>query len=375
MLIALNGQRILMQNPAGPEKYTINMYSALSKVDTTNKYVVYFENEPSAEFWKSLCSNNPNWAYKVLPKKYSWTQYSLGKELFKNPPDVFFTPIHTLPVIRPLKTKYVVMVHGLEYGFTKNNANWFQKLVLGKTEWYVCTFANKLIVPTQATKQKILKKGWTEDSKIEIVNEGVSPTFYKRPPEEIKTVLTRYNLQNNPYLIFVSTIQPRKNLPRTIEAFAKAVKSNSQLAFEKLVIVGKKGWEFEESLAAPKKFGIENNVIFLGRAPDEDLPALISGAQGYVNFSLEEGFGLPLLESFACETPTAISDIPAFVEVGEDTPIYANPENVDQISAAIVQLLNYAPNPQNVLKGKQHSQKFTWENTARKTLDVLLNLK
>lgn len=378
MLIALNGQKILIDNPAGPEKYTINVFSALAKVDTTNDYVVYFSQEPTPEFWKELSNNNPKWKYKVLPTIISWMQISIVKEFVANTPDVFFTATHSLPVlltlcpIKLMKTKFVVMLHGLEFTFAKKNANWFRRMGLGWTEWYCSLFSTKLIVPTQAIKDEVVKRRWTHKNKIYVVNEGVSNFFYKRSENEISAATYTYNLIDTTYLIFVSTIQPRKNLPKTIEAFAKVLAENQNLKNVKLAIVGKTGWAAEESLTAPKKYGVENNVMFLGRVPDKDLPALISGAKGYINFSLEEGFGLPLLEAMACEIPCAVSNILSLQEVGGDIPLYADPKNVMEMATSMHQLLTKNKDTTKVTAGKQRTQLFSWENTALRTLAVIL---
>ena len=104
MKIGLNGQRILIQNPAGPELYTINLFKALAKIDSENDYLVYLDREPDKDFFEELRSGNPKFNYKVVNCKRMWTQYGLAKELMKNPVDVFFTAVHTIPMIRSNKT-------------------------------------------------------------------------------------------------------------------------------------------------------------------------------------------------------------------------------------------------------------------------------
>ena len=138
----------------------------------------------------------------------------------------------------------------------------------------------------------------------------------------------------------------------------------------KLVIAGKNGWDYEESLEAPQKFGVQESVKFIGRVPSEDLPALFSGSKGYVNVSFEEGFGLPLLESMACGTPSVVSDIPAHREVGGYLPFYANPYNVENIKDGIHKLAYSECNKQELL---DRAGLFSWENTAKETLSMLTN--
>jgi len=369
MKIGLNGQVIQMSNPAGPEVYTINLYKNLARLDSENDYTIYFDKTPSEEFFNEITGGNPKFSYKVIKGKRLWTQYHLAKELIKNPVDVFFTAIHTIPMIRSRKTKFVVMIHGLEYKFTEGFKNPLKKLKIERPVRCAAINSDKVIVPSQATKEEILKRKWgIKDEKIEIVYEGVSDEFYKRDENEVRKIREKYQIKDSPYLLFVSTIQPRKNLPATIRAFSQFLNENPEMKNTLLLIAGKNGWNFEESLEAPLKYGVEENVKFLGRVPTEDLPVLYSGAKGYVNISYEEGFGLPLLESMACGEPSVVSDIPAHREVGGSLPIYADPNNIENIKDGIFKIMT-SNFDKNLLLDRAAG--FSWKRTAEKTLEIL----
>ena len=135
-----------------------------------------------------------------------------------------------------------------------------------------------------------------------------------------------------------------------------------------LLIAGKNGWDYQESLEAPLKYGVVGNVKFLGRVPTEDLPALYSGSKGYINISYEEGFGLPLLESMACGKPSVVSDIPAHREVGGSLPIYADPYNIENIKDWIFKIMT-SDFDKNLLLDRAAG--FSWKRTAEKTLEIL----
>ncbi len=370
MKIGLNGQYLLRENPAGPEKYTYNLFRSLSKIDKANQYIIYFECSPNQEYLKKLTNCNPNFSEKVLQKNYSWTQISLSEDLFKNPVDLFFTPIHTLPIRRPRQTKYVSLIHGLEYRANKTTGAWFiNHLLLGHPENYTCRHSDKIIVPSEATKKKITTKGWACEEKIVVIPEGVGEEFKKSPPEDINQVREKYNLEKSVYLIFIGTMQPRKNLVNTIKAFSEALEYNPSLHSSKLLIVGKKGWDFKEILEYPEKLQIKDKVIFAGRVPDEDLTPLLSGAVALVNFSVEEGFGLPLLEAMACETPCLVSNIPPFKEVCLEYAYYANPKDESEMKEGVIKALSHNLNIDTV-KAKNRAKLFSWEETAKKTLRV-----
>ena len=374
MKIGLNGQHLLSAQPAGPETYTLNLFKNLALLDKTNLYVVYFDQVPPIGLFDKISSGNSNFSYKVLPKKFSWTHVSLALELFKNPVDIFFTAVHTIPIFSPIKTKKVVMVHGLEYKYSQDYKNFFRKLIIPLPIWFSIVTANKVIVPTNATANEILTKNWpfVNKNKLEIIYEGVSKNFMKEEVEKITQVREKYKFGISDYLFFISTIQPRKNIPAMIEAFSQAVKElNLDL---KLVISGKKGWLYESALEAPKKFDVENKVIFLDWVPSEDVSALFSEAKAFINVSFEEGFGIPLLEAMACKTQCIVSNIPSFKEIGLGFPIYVDPKNITSIKNGILQAIQ-SPTSQDMLeKAYKHSQEFTWEKTARNTLTVFENV-
>ena len=375
MKIGLNGQKLLIENPAGPEKYTYNLFYALAKIDKKNKYVIYFDKKPKKEWFKDLTSDNPNFSYVVVPKTLFWTQINLASKLLNNPPDVFFTAIHTIPMVRNPKTKFVVMIHGLEYKYTAGYDNPIYRFKIDRPIKYAAEHSDKIIVPSQATKSALLRQGWgVYRNKIEIVYEGVSSNFKKKTVKATDLVRKRYKIGESPYFLFISTIQPRKNVPNIIEAFSKLLEENTKFKDMKLLLAGKFGWDFEESLESPKKYGVEKSVMFLGRFSDEDLPSLFSGAEGYINMSLEEGFGLPLLEAMSCEVPCLVSDIPAFDEIGSGFPIFANPNNIESIKEGMIGILSGKVSGKHISEARKYAQSFTWENTAKRTLAVLENL-
>lgn len=381
MKIGLNGQRLLIDKPAGPEVYTHQLYKSLAKIDKNNKYVIYFEKQPPDGFFKELTQNNPNFSYKVLKKVFSWTQISLAFELLINPVDVFFSAAHTIPGIPTLLTfgkfKSVIMIHGLE---TKTNQDLpalsFKKFAYPFVLFWITNMSTKIIVPSTATKNEIIKEKWLGiyPDKITVIHEGVSDLYHKRSAEEIQKVKSKFDLGSDRYLYTVSTIQPRKNMVRMIEAFSLFVKENPAFADLKLLITGKKGWHYEDTLRAPKKFGVDDKVKFLGRTSDEDKAVLYSGAEAFISTSIEEGFGLPLLEAMASEIPCVVSDISSYKEIGQDTPIYVDPLDPESIKSGIKKVLtdpNFAGNSNNLMRAKMRTRQFTWEKTALKVYDIL----
>jgi glycosyltransferase involved in cell wall biosynthesis len=370
MKIGINCQHI-DQMPSGPAVYLRNLLVKLAEIDKVNEYRLYINSFNYDGFIEDLLSKNPRFETVLLDNKISWTQLRLAFELIKNPVDVLFSSVHTIPVItallKPNKMKFISMIHGLEY-LTNSNANFFQPVVLGTTIF----LSDAVIVPSKSTKDNVIKhfSNLCNEQKIQVVHEGLKPIFIDQTSEQKDSdrILQEFGVNKDNYLIFVSTIQPRKNLPATIEAFARIVKEHKHLI---LCVVGKKGWNWEKSLGAPKKYNIENNVKFLGPVEDTKLRALMQNARGFVNFSFDEGFGLPLIEAMACGIPCAVSDINAHREIGGNFPIFANPESITEIAGAINRIINVTQ-PQEIKRSQiLHAKSFNWENTAKTTLGII----
>lgn len=374
----------------GPYVYIFNLLKNLAKIDNTNEYVVYVckENNIDKPF-EEISGGNPRWSYKILskqdtkvfkflsPKLKSWSQMALAEELVKNPVDVFFSSSHTLPgfafLLSPFKFKAVSMIHGLEYKSNQIYKNKPLHLILHPLVLLWVTLTSKhIIVPSAATKDELLKRWrlFIKEKKISVINEGIKDSFYKRGDEEIKEIKRKYNLDDYRYLLMVATIQPRKNIPRLVNAFSM-VKNKLNQELLKLVIVGKNGWGFEESLKSPEKFNVQKDVIFLRGVNDQDLAPLLSGAAALVNSSIEEGFGLPLLEAMSCNVPPIVSNIPAFREVGKDTVTYFNPLDVSDIYEKILNFLMSPINEMKIIEAKDISKNYTWEKTAQNTLNII----
>jgi glycosyltransferase involved in cell wall biosynthesis len=192
---------------------------------------------------------------------------------------------------------------------------------------------------------------------------GIDFSFYKRATADIiESIKKKYNI-NGDYILYLGTLEPRKNLERLIEAYA-AVKE-SEKAAPLLVIAGGKGWLYESIFETVKRFGIENSVIFTGYVPDADKPALLSGAKVFCFPSLYEGFGMPPLEAMACGTPVLTSNVASLPEVCGDAAYYVNPLLVSEIEQGIKQLCFNEELRNNLIqKGEERVKLFSWDKIA-----------
>ncbi len=172
------------------------------------------------------------------------------------------------------------------------------------------------------------------------------------------------------YLFTISTLEPRKNLLRLFEAYAKALK-NPAFANVDLVIAGAKGWKTEGILERVEALGLRERIHFLGFVPDSDVPACFQHSRAAITASLDEGFGVPVLEAMKYGAVVAASDVPAIREIGLDIPYYFDPLNVESIDT-VLQLIVQAPDrEERILRGLKRSLDFSWSKSAQLVLDRL----
>lgn len=361
MNIGIDGSRITTADRTGVDGYTYNLINSLGKVDNQNKYIIYFNKIP-----QYFDISHPSIVTRYIPLTRFWTQIRLAFECLIKPPEILFVPAHTIPVIRRPKVKTIVTIHDLGAEFLAEYHQFPQKIYLNWSTKYVAKNATHIIAVSENTKKDLIKQFKVNPKRISIVHEAVNTDiFYPRNNTEIENVRKEFGL-TKPYLLFVGTIQPRKNLLALIKAFSKIKNKNIDL-----VLAGKPGWLCEEIYQAPEKFGVENRVKFLGYVPEEKLPALYSGAQIFTFPSLYEGFGLPLLEAMATGLPVLTSNSSAMPEVSGGNALLVNPKKIESISSGLNYLLSSPLKRQKLRKnGFEWVKNFTWEKTALETIAV-----
>jgi glycosyltransferase involved in cell wall biosynthesis len=179
--------------------------------------------------------------------------------------------------------------------------------------------------------------------------------------------------QPYPYVLYVGTIQPRKNLERLVQAFARALPlCEPHLPGLRLVLAGQQGWLAQGTLRQVAALGLADRVILPGFVTDQDLPALLSAAEAFAFPSLHEGFGLPVLEAQACGTAVLASSTSSLPEVAGNGALLVDPLDVDALAHGLVQLLTEdSVRGQLVAAGFANLRRFSWDRCARETLAVL----
>lgn len=413
--VGFDGSRAFIKNRTGTENYSYQVLKNLAKIDQKNQYIVYLRpGSDISSFQNSVRSYTKmkNFQFKVLNFSRLWTQIGLSKQTFLDKLDVLFVPAHTLPIVRRPGLKTVVTVHDLGSEFLPKTHQIKQRLYLSFMQRWQLKGATKIIAVSYATKADLVKKIGLDPKKIAVIYEGFDPSLFKPIKNDLLVdSLRHYNLVPKNYFLFVGTIQPRKNLGRLIRAYYKliidfrnsgrqprslarqrkrpAADASDTLASARLVlaafggslpslvIAGSKGWLSDEIYKLPKKLGIEEKVKFLGRVDDQDLSILYSGALSLVFPSLFEGFGLPILEAQACQTPVITSNRSSMPEVAGPPAgggaILVDPYNENSITDAMIKVLDPKVKIDLIKKGLKNLKRFSWEKCARETLKVLLS--
>lgn len=358
MTIGIEAQRANNSEKTGVEHYAKELILELAKIDTQNKYLLYLQTEP--EKWFSTLPEN--FKVKVIPFPKFWTQIRLSLEMLMSPPDVLFVPASTLPLIHP---NSVYTEHDVAWVYYPEIFTWYMRWFHRIFSWVARTRATRIISISESTKRDLVKHYHVNPSKIAVVPHGYTKTdaIDHQLPDGLKVKLPEK------YVLYLSTIQPRKNLARLMDAFRELKTEHPELP-HKLVVVGKLGWKFEEIFRKIKEN--EDIVIFLGHVGDNDRWPIYKGAELYVNPSLYEGFGMPLLEAFECDTPVVVANNSSFPEVGGDAAIYFNPLEVSDIKNAMYKVLtNPELQREMIAKGKEQLAHFSWKRCAYETLKVL----
>ena len=367
MLIGIDASRSVAQQRTGTENYSLNLLRHLLALQSDHHYRLYFNRPPSYDLRLETYNLQPTtYNLRVMPFPRLWTHLRLSWEMARHPPDLLFVPAHVLPIVHPRRS--VVTVHDLGYLYYPEAHRLLDRAYLDLSTRYNARAAAHLIADSSATKRDLIERYGTEPDKITVIYPGYDKATFRpvRDDEAIEAVKAGYDIAGD-YILFVGTLQPRKNLTRLIEAYWKL-----EARSWKLVIAGKKGWLYQEIFRRVEELGLEGKVVFTDYVPEGDLPALLSGARLFVFPSLYEGFGMPVLEAMACGTPVVCSNTSSLPEVAGDAALLVDPLEVEELAAAMERVLADEELRAGLIeRGFEQVRKFSWEKCARETLDVL----
>ena len=369
MRIVIDG-RYINDNFPGIGRYTYNLIRALGLLDTGDEFIILINSKLSnRRFDINAIGDLPGChlvdcgVSRFLPAEL----LQLPKVIRRLRPSVYHSPFFLLPYPIPCPT--IVSLHDLIPLKYPQSVNGFTSRI---TSWIgirlACRLSAIIVTPSTSSAKTICEWGAHLKKRIYIIPDAPDPHFHPRPSNEIEGMRKKLGLRG-PYILYVGTHLPHKNLNQLILAWAHLQKTAQRRKHpHRLIIAGRQNPQFPEAYELVEKIGFESSIRFIGAVDEEDLPALYSGADLFVFPSKLEGFGLPVIEAMACCTPVICSDIQSLREITGDAAWMIDPENTFSLANAIDKLLS-DPQLRHFLaeKGLARSSDFTWKATADAT--------
>jgi glycosyltransferase involved in cell wall biosynthesis len=291
-----------------------------------------------------------------------WMQFVLPGILRRARPDI----VHFTNYIAPLglQAPFVTTFHDMSLTLLPHCHTWKKRLLTAHLAPFAARNARLILTPSESTRRDVVRLLDVSPTRVRVIPEAAGPTF--RPVESGRERLDAAYGVRSPYVLYVGTIEPRKNLARTLRAFGRIARSRPDLRF---VMVGPLGWKYAEILRETERPELAGRVALLGYVPEIDLPALYSHATAFVYASLYEGFGLPVIEAMACGTPVVTANGSSMAELGENAALLVDPLDEDAIASALERLLADAALRADLRnRGLARAGLYSWERTALETV-------
>jgi len=351
--------------PAGPRSYVHNIVNWLARIDDENEYVIYLNRNDDVS---AVEYSAPNFFTKTLSPSQSWLRVMLKLPTVarRDRLDILYT-YNFCPIFS--RARRLVMIFDIIFVthpglFTPVERVFFKPVRLA------AHLADGVLTISQYCKQVIADRYRIDEQKVTSILLGCDEAFSMIEDEgKLRSTREKYDLPER-FILYVGRINIRKNLVRLIEAFAGIEDRDV-----KLVIVGARDWKTSNLAPVIEASDARDRLVFLGYVPDEDLPAIYQLATVFAYIPLVEGFGLPPLESMGVGTPVITSNTSSIPEVVGDCALKVDPYSVEEIRGALDKLLGSKElRDELARKGMERASSFSWEATARRTLDVFRNV-
>ena len=339
---------------------------ALSKIDSKNEYIIV-RSESKNEFEGMEEIVVP---YKSFPGYRLWRLFfQVPKILAQKKVDIVVEPAHFGPFNLPKKIKRVTVIHDMTVFLYPKFHVFLSQYLQRKFLPGILKRADLIITNSSHTTKDVLKFFPEHKHKTYSVLLGKEKSI---EPRMDQSILKKYNV-DQPYILNVGTLEPRKNIPMLVEAFSR-FKQRSGTS-HKLVLIGKKGWKSEDIFKAVNESVFKDDIIWLGYIDKEELPVFYSMAEVFAYPSIYEGFGLPVIEAMAFGTPVITSNISSLPEVGGSAVLYIDPGSTSELADRL-DILCADPELRNKHRslGLSQASMFSWEKTAKSYLQLFENL-
>jgi glycosyltransferase involved in cell wall biosynthesis len=381
MNIAIDIRCLMNPNYSGVSQYTYNLLDNIFKIDKQDQYKLFYNSSqdisknlpkfdyPNVEFYGFKYPN------KLLNSAFLLLNYPEIEKMIKGT-DLFFIPNLNFCALTE-KTPKTLTIHDLSFErypdfFSHKQRLWHRLLNPQK----LAEQSRKIIADSLSTKNDLIDLYNLAPEKIKIIYPGINHEIYKpleKSLPKFREIKEKYNLPEK-FILYLGTVEPRKNIEGIIEAFNLAKTQNPNLADLHLVIAGGTGWKTKRIFKTASNSPFFAQIHFIGYLSESHKRYLYNLAELFIFPSFYEGFGLPVIEAQACGIPVIAGLNSSFPEVLENSAILAKPDNITEISQAINQILTIPELKQSLIqKGLINSQRFSWQTCAEETLKYLIS--
>ncbi len=346
-----------------------NLVHNLAGIDKDNKYYLFVSSINRKYF--EVRQSNFKVIPVVLPSKWLrviWEQIVLPIRLLLLKIDILHSPHYTTPMLGWWFKRVVTFPDMTFFLFADKHQRF--KVIFFQLMMRISARISTLILSiSYSTTNDIARILSVDKKKIITTQLAVSRAFNPNVPAiKVEKVVNKYKI-NGRYILYVGTIEPRKNILNMVKAYFSL--PDSIRCTYLLVVVGKKGWHYEQLFSYISSLPDKASILFAGYVGDDDLPALYKGASLFVYPSYYEGFGIPVLEAISCGVPTITSNISSMPEVVGDAGILIDPDNVNDIKQSMENIIHDDALCQKYrLAGLEQAKKFSWEKCARETVEA-----
>lgn len=347
---------------AGINWYIHNLLLNLVLADQENQYTVFLGDRrfpPSPGL-----TLKTSWLPTTQPLvRIGWEQLVQPFVLWQEKIDLLHSLAFVTPLLSPCPS--VITIYDLSFIMFPQSFKYWKRLYLALFTRLSARKARRIITISESTKRDTVHLLGVSSEKVDAVYCGVDKAFHPLPEREIAFFRQKRGLPER-IILFVGTIEPRKNVARLIEAY-----SHLRDGQVKLVIGGARGWLYEEVFARVEELGLTGDVLFPGYIPPDELPLWYNAAELFVYPSLYEGFGLPPLEAMACGTPVITSNVSSLPEVVGEAGLTVDPIDSKGLAEAMNQVLGSEALRQSMReRGLARAGSFSWAKAARETVEV-----
>jgi len=365
--------RAVGKKRTGDEVYTLELIKGLMKLEIGHNFYLFTDTEDWYQV--SVLKNLPNnWrVITLLPQsKLIWTEYLLPKACHQYNIDLlhiqYIAPLFGLPQY----TKMLNTIHDISWKFVPQHIKFLDKFLLNILIPKSIQKSDAIITVSKHSKYAIQNIFGTDLNKMNSIYNG---GYIESVPTVISTSQKVRMALKEDYILYLGSLQPRKNIPSALQAFAKYSKSHSDSKL-KFIIAGGKGYNYDTQIEEViDKYNLQDKVIFVGFITNEEKILLLKQAKAFIYLSLYEGFGIPLIEAMSLNTPVISSNLSCLPEVVDNAGILVDPYDIEAITEAITTLIH------NPLIAKEYKEKgierakiFTWTQMVQKTYNVYKKL-